>query len=90
LGAIGAGALFLFGIARESYWALALPLAAAVLFVLGLVFWIGWTILSVRTEAVGEPLQPAAGAPSSPTRSAPESRPPAAERPAPRPASDRS
>jgi hypothetical protein len=62
-----AGALFLYGIAVESYWALAIPLAAAFLFVLGLVFWIGWTILTVHTEPEGGPLEPSAGGPGSAT-----------------------
>ena len=67
LGAALAGALFLYGISVESYWALALPLAAAVLFVLGLVFWIGWTILTVHVEAEGSPLEPAGSGPGSAT-----------------------
>jgi hypothetical protein len=71
LGAVLGGALFLYGIAVRSYWALALPLAAGVLFVLGLVFWIGWTILTVHVEAEGTPLEPAAGGPSAPTTPAP-------------------
>ncbi len=73
LGALAAAALFLYGIAVESYWALALPLAALVLFVLGLVTWIGWTILTVRVEAEGEPLtptRPESGGPGSATTSA--------------------
>ncbi len=61
------GALFLYGLAVESYWALALPLAALVLFVLGLVFWIGWTIATVHVEAEGEPLAPAGGGPGGAT-----------------------
>lgn len=65
LGAIAAGALFLYGIAIGSYWALALPVAAIVLFVLGLVSWIGWTILTVRVEAEGEPLPRTAAGPGS-------------------------
>ena len=44
------GALFLGGVLRESYWALALPVAALVLAVLGLAFWVGWTIATVRVE----------------------------------------
>ncbi len=55
--ALGA-ALFLYGLSIESSWALALPVAALVLFVLGLVFWIGWTILTVRVDAEGAPLDP--------------------------------
>ena len=61
LGAALAGVLFLYGLAVESYWALALPVAALFLFVLGLVFWIGWTIMTVRVEASGEPIVPAGG-----------------------------
>jgi hypothetical protein len=44
------GALFLGGVLRESYWALALPVAILVLAVLGLAFWVGWTIATVRVE----------------------------------------
>jgi hypothetical protein len=40
--------LFLWGLARESYWALALPVTAGVLAALGLAFYIGYTILTVR------------------------------------------
>jgi hypothetical protein len=69
LAAVAAGALFLYGIAVQSYWALALPVAALVLFGLGLVAWIGWTILTVRVEAEGEPLPRAAGAPPDTGRS---------------------
>jgi hypothetical protein len=64
LGTVAAGALFLYGLAVRSYWALALPLGALVLFVLGLVFWIGWTIATVQAEAAGEPLVPPAEATS--------------------------
>ena len=32
------------------WWALGLVVAGLVLFVLGLVFWVGWTILTVRVE----------------------------------------
>jgi hypothetical protein len=67
LGTVGGGALFLYGLAVESYWALALPLALLVLFVLGLVFWIGWTILTIRVEPEGEPLTPSGGGPGSAT-----------------------
>ena len=60
------GVLFLYGIAVGSYLALALPVAAVTLFVLGLVFWIGWTIATVRIEASGDPL-PVEGGPGSAT-----------------------
>jgi hypothetical protein len=56
IGAIAAAALFLGGVLAESYWALAIPVAIVVLFVLGLVSWIGWTIATVHVEAEGERL----------------------------------
>jgi hypothetical protein len=43
------GVVFGIGIARQSYWALALPVAGAVLSVLGMVFWIGWAIITQKT-----------------------------------------
>ena len=50
LGAALAALAFLWGLASGSYWALAVPVGLLVLFVLGLVFWVGWTILTVRVE----------------------------------------
>lgn len=55
-GAVAAAALFLAGVFARSYWALAIPVAGVVLFVLSLVAWIGWTIATVRVEAEGERL----------------------------------
>jgi hypothetical protein len=62
LSACGAGALFIAGVVSGSYWALAIPVSAVVLFVLGLVAWIGWTIATVQVEAEGEPLSGTGGA----------------------------
>ena len=67
LGAAVAALLFLLGLAAESYWALALPVAILVLFILGLVFWIGWTILTVQVEAEGAELGAGTGGPGSAT-----------------------
>jgi hypothetical protein len=64
--AVLCGFLFLAGLAARSYWALAVPVAAAFLFVLGLVIWIGWTIATVQAPASGDPL-PREGNPSAPT-----------------------
>ena len=50
LGAGVIGALFLLGLLQESYWALALPVALLVFFVLGLAFWVGWTIATIQVE----------------------------------------
>jgi hypothetical protein len=55
-GAIAAAALFLAGVLAGSYWALAIPVTLVVLFVLGLVSWIGWTIATVQVDAEGERL----------------------------------
>ncbi len=49
-GAILLGLIFLAGILQESYWALALPVAVLVFFVLGLVAWVGHTIATVQVE----------------------------------------
>jgi hypothetical protein len=49
------GALFSVGLLRESYWALALPVAALTFFGLGLAFWVGWTIATIQVEPEPEP-----------------------------------
>ena len=56
LAALVGALLFLYGVLSGSYLALALPVGAATLFVIGLVGWIGWTIATVQVPAVGEPL----------------------------------
>ena len=61
LGAIAAAALFLHGVLQQSYWALALPVAAITLYGLGLASWIGWTIATSHVQAEGEPLEGATG-----------------------------
>lgn len=43
------GVGFVYGIALESYWALALPVAGAVVGLASMVFWIGWAIVMQRT-----------------------------------------
>jgi hypothetical protein len=53
------GTLFLGGVLRGSYWALAIPVLLLVGSVLGLAFWVGWTIATVRVEP--EPAGPAPG-----------------------------
>jgi hypothetical protein len=49
-GAVFLGLLFLAGILGESYWAIAIPVAVLVFFVLGLVAWVGHTIATVQVE----------------------------------------
>lgn len=56
LGVVVVGLVFVLGILSGSYWALAIPVAALVFFVLGLTFWVGWTIATIRVEPeVAEP-----------------------------------
>jgi len=40
---------FLWGISLQSYWALAIPVIIGFLGILALGFWIGWTILTIKT-----------------------------------------
>jgi hypothetical protein len=61
LGVAVVGLLFLVGLLEQSYWALALPVAALVFFVLGLTFWVGWTIATIRVEPEERPEPPAQG-----------------------------
>jgi hypothetical protein len=42
--------LFLYGAARRSYMAVALPVMAAVTAVSALAFWVGWTLLTTEDE----------------------------------------
>ena len=50
--------LFLWGITRKSYFALALPMAAAMTTVTAIAVWVGWTMLKLEEE----PEEPAATA----------------------------
>ncbi len=53
---------FLLGLLQQSYWALALPVAILVFFGLGLTFWVGYTIATIRVEPSEDALPPAADA----------------------------
>ncbi len=55
-------ALFLLGLLQKSYWALAIPVAILVFFALGLAFWVGYTIATIRVDP--EPFGDPAGADS--------------------------
>ena len=53
---------FLWGVSLQSYWALAIPVLVGFLGILALGFWIGWTILTIKTTppaAESNPLPPA-------------------------------
>ncbi len=65
---LGAGllaVLFVLGILRGSYLALAIPVAVVTLFALGLAAWVGYTIATIQVEAEpdvsAEPEIPTAG-----------------------------
>ena len=42
---------FLIGLLQQSYWAIALPIAVLVFFVLGLAGWVGFTIATIQVDA---------------------------------------
>ncbi len=46
---LGVGAAFLWGVFLRSYWALAIPVMMGFLGILALAFWVGWTILTIKT-----------------------------------------
>jgi len=48
IGIVIAGILFVIGVFQKSYVALAIPVVIFTLGVLGLAFWIGWTIFSIK------------------------------------------
>ena len=53
--------VFLWGVSLQSYWALAIPVTIGFLGILALGFWIGWTILTIKTTppaAESSPLPP--------------------------------
>ncbi len=60
VGVVVLGAWFLLGVLKQSYWALALPVALLVFFALGLTFWVGYTIATVEVEPYEEDAPPAA------------------------------
>jgi len=66
-GVVVVGLIFLLGILSGSYWALAIPVAALVFFVLGLTFWVGWTIATIRVEPEQAEPTPASPAPAAST-----------------------
>ena len=61
-GVVVVGLIFVLGVLSGSYWALAIPVAALVFFVLGLTFWVGWTIATIRVEP--EPAEPTPASPA--------------------------
>ena len=54
IGVVIVGAWFLLALLQQSYWAIAIPVAVLVFFVLGLTFWIGYTITFTAGALNGE------------------------------------
>jgi len=54
LGMVIAAFLFLYGIFLKSYWALAIPVSIGFLWLLGLGFWIGWNIMTIKVEPMNK------------------------------------
>jgi hypothetical protein len=56
-----AGVIFLIGLLAKSWWAVAIPVGILLAFVLGLTFWVGWTIATIQVEPEPDPdAQPSA------------------------------
>jgi len=51
IGIVIVATLFIVGVLSGSYWALAVPVSVFTLGLLALGFWIGWTIVMLKTEA---------------------------------------
>jgi len=54
-GAVVAAVVFLLGLLAGAWWAVAIPVGALLAVVLGLVFWVGWTIATVQVEPEADP-----------------------------------
>ncbi len=59
VGAAIFGVVFLLGLIRGAWWAVAIPVGLLLAFVLGLTFWVGWTIATVQVEPEPDPDAPA-------------------------------
>ena len=60
VGAVIVGVIFLLGLVNGAWWAVAIPVGILLAFVLGLTFWVGWTIATVAVEAEPDPSTPSA------------------------------
>jgi hypothetical protein len=75
IGVVIVGAWFLLGLLQGSYWALAIPVAILVFFVLGLTFWVGYTIATIQVEPFQDDLDEPAPAPPAAPAAGPASEP---------------
>lgn len=58
--AILLGVIFLSGLLNGSWWAVAIPVGILLAFVLGLTFWVGFTIATIQVDPEPDPDAPAA------------------------------
>ncbi len=49
------GLVFFGGLVRGAWWAVAIPVGILLAFVLGLTFWVGWTIATIQVEPETDP-----------------------------------
>ena len=65
-GAAVLGLVFLGGLWNGAWWAVAIPVGILLAFVLGLTFWVGWTIATIAVEPETDPItQPPSPPPAS-------------------------
>ena len=50
IGTVIAAVFFIWGIKNQNYWAVAIPVIIGLLTLLGLAFWIGWTIVTIKSD----------------------------------------
>ena len=66
------GLVFLNGLLNGAWWAVAIPVGILLAFVLGLAFWVGWTIATIQVEPEGDTItQPPSPPPPSAGSSSP-------------------
>ena len=58
------------GLLGGAWWAVAIPVGILLAFVLGLTFWVGWTIATVDVEPEPEASEPEADRPETPAAGA--------------------
>jgi hypothetical protein len=64
--------VFAIGLLRGAWWSVAIPVGIGLAFVLGLAFWVGWTIATIQVEPEPDPESPPP-APAEPGRDPGES-----------------
>ena len=67
IGVVIVGAWFLLGLLQQSYWAVAIAVAILVFFLLGLCFWVGYTIATIQVDPYQDDENAPTGGESDPT-----------------------